>query len=434
MLINRYKLYLRLFMVAFWVTACWGFVADELLHPLHRLDTLKFLFVDGVLLLLGLATLRNRFDIAAVVSFLALSLFSTFVINHESFMIYFNGFRDFIALLFAVPILRYFLTSTHAEEFKRYFDKTLFFWLCLQAPCITWQFLKYGAGDWGGGTLGEGGSGITSMLIYVVSFYLISSRWDSSRYMQSLRENKWYVILLYPTFLNETKVSFVLLLAFFMLLLKFDRALILKMFYIVPLVIILGCGAFFAYIAATGQDADEMLSSDTYNEYLSGNDVDELVELAQLMQDGAFDEAMEADVFWAMDLPRFAKIGLAIPIVGARPENLFFGMGVGHFKGWSTGRSSKFADEYQWLLNGTRPEFFVLFLQLGIFGVVWLVWFLLRQTFSQVTEYPLGRQIRWLLALCWLLIMFYNDALRDSSLCIITLYVLTAIRSRKELT
>lgn len=418
-----------MFMTAFWVTCCWGFVADELIPPLHRLDTLKFLFVDGILLFLGLATLRNRFDIIAIVSFTLLSAFSTFVINHESVVIYFNGFRDFIGLLFVLPIIRYFLTSDHVSEFKSYFDKTLFIWLCLQAPCITWQFLRYGAGDWGGGTLGEGGSGITSMLIYVVSFYLISSRWDSSNYMLSLRENKWYVILLYPTFLNETKISFVLLVAYFILLLKFDRVLLLKMIYIVPLTIVLCIGAFFAYIYATGQDAGEMLSSDTYNEYLQGNDVDELVELSQLLQDGFFDDAMEADTFWAMDLPRFAKIGLSIPIVGSKASNLLFGMGIGHFKGWTTGRMTKFAEEYQWLLNGTRPEIFEIFVQLGLLGLAWLGWLLAKITFYGASKYPLHKQIRILISLCWILIMIYNDSLRDVFECIVFFYILMVLKT-----
>ena len=124
MLINRYKLYLSLFLTAFWLACCWGFVADELLPPLHKYETVKLLLVDSILVVLGCACIRTRFDIIAIISFLILSVVSTFLINHEGIMIYFNGFRDFIGLLLVVPIFRYFLTYSYATEFKRFFYKT----------------------------------------------------------------------------------------------------------------------------------------------------------------------------------------------------------------------------------------------------------------------------------------------------------------------
>lgn len=427
MQISRYKLYLYVFMSAFWLACCWGFVADELIPPLHKFDTVKYLIVDFALAILGLSCLRNKFDIAVFVSFIILSVFSSFVFNHVGFMIYFNGFRDFIGLTLVVPVLRYFFTSDHAADFKRLFDKTLYIWLWLQAVCITWQFIRYGAGDMGGGTLGEGGSGMTSMLIYVVSFYLIAPHWDSSRYWESLKKNKVYIFLLYPTFLNETKISFILFFAYFLLLMKFDKTLLIRMVYIVPLGFIMLIGIFAAYLSATDQEAEKYFLSDTYADYLYGLDLDELVELGQKIQDG--DMVIDQFDKWGIDIPRFAKIGIMMPVLASKKCGLLFGEGIGQFKGWTTGRMTHFANEYQWLLIGSRPMFFSIIVQLGFLGLIWLVWLLVRLIFSGNATRPLGKQLRWLIALCMVLIMIYNDSLREATMCIMFFFILLAVRN-----
>lgn len=431
MLISRYKLYLYIFLAVFWLAAAWGFVADELIPPLHNLDTVKLLIVDGVLAILGLACLRNRFDITVVGSFLLLSFFSSFVFNNVGLAIYFNGFRDFVGLLFVVPVLRYFFTSSNAAEFKKTFDRNLLIWLWLQAFCVTWQYLRYGAGDMGGGTYGEGGSGMVSMMIYVVSFYLIAPRWDSSRYWQSLRENKWYIILLYPTFLNETKVSFILILAYFVLLIKFDRNLILRLTYIVPLGLVVLSGLFVAYVNITEQDAEDFFKLETYQEYLYGLDLDELIDIAYKVQDGYYD--MSEVGIWSQDIPRFAKIGLSIPIIAVEKGGILFGAGIGQFKGWTTGLCTTFSVDNRWLLIGSRPELFVIFVQLGLLGIVWLLWVLIKICFSGTSNYSMGKQIRVFISICLLIIMVYNDNLREVVLCATFFYILMAIKFAPEL-
>lgn len=426
MLISRYKLYFYTFFVTFWIACCWGFVADELLPPLHKLDTARALLVDGVMAVLGLACLRSRTDLGVFLSFIFLSAISSFLLNHEGISFYFNGFRDFIGLLLVVPVLRYFFTSSHSEEFHRSFDKALFVWLCLQAVCITWQFIRYGAGDMGGGSLGEGGSGMTSMMIYVVSFYLLSKRWDASRYWRSLAENKIYVILLYPTFLNETKISLILVVAYFVLLIKFDRKLLLKLTYIVPSGLAVFVGLFLIYASITGQDPEDFLSSELYEEYLYGLDLDELVDIGQRVQDGLI-EVDPTDV-WQQDIPRFAKIGLMMPILHGTTGGIIFGEGIGQFKGWVTGRTTSFAREYQWLMIGSRPMLFVMLVQMGLAGVIWLLWRLSLPVFQGRGGRPMEWQIRALIALCFLIVMLYNDSLREIVVCTVLFYVLLAVR------
>lgn len=426
MLINRYKLCFYTFFAIFWIACCWGFVASELIPSLQRLNTIRALLVDVVLILLGACCLQTRRDLTVMITFLALSLFSSIFLNHESWGIYLNGFRDFVGILFVVPVLRYFLTSSHAREFRQSFDKALTVWLVLQAVCITWQFIRYGASDMGGGSMGEGASGMTSMMIYIVSFYLIAPRWDSANYIQSLLKNKFYILLLYPSFLNETKISFLLFILYFMLLVKFDRKLVLKLLYIIPLGIIILAGIFSVYISATGQDSEKFFTTEMYEEYLYGLDVDEIVDIGQKVQDGLIE--VDPTEVWQMDVPRFAKIALIIPILTNENGGLLLGTGIGQFKGWVTGRLTPFAKEYEWILIGSRPTVFVMLVQLGLAGIGWLVWFLWQITFSGKTSRPLGRQLRVLLAFSFLMIMIYNDSLREPVVCAVMFGVLLAVR------
>ena len=153
-------------------------------------------------------------------------------------------------------------THERSDEFKASIIKQLNIWLWLQAFCVTEQFIRYGANDHGGGTMGEGASGMVSMMIYLVSFFLITRNWDSSDYFGSLRRNWKYIFLLYPSFLNETKVSFILLAAYFVLLLKYDRKLLLRMTYILPLSVLVFIGLGSLYLNLTRQEADEVLSAE----------------------------------------------------------------------------------------------------------------------------------------------------------------------------
>ena len=89
-------------------------------------------------------------------------------------------------------------------------------------------------------------SGILSFSIYYASFYLLNKRIDRNNIMRSLYKNWTLIFLLFPTFLNETKISFALIIAYFILLLPIDRKYIIRITFLSPLIIILvGVGSFF---------------------------------------------------------------------------------------------------------------------------------------------------------------------------------------------
>ena len=168
--------------VLFWIWATFGFVADELLPFLEGMRVGVYLLLDAVLIILGIATIRHKSDYILLFSFLIIGFISTDIVNKLTWVNFLNGCRDFLPMLFIPPILKYFLEQDNRRErFVKAFDKHLMIFLVVQAPCLIYQFVKYGANDHGGGSLGNGFSGVISTLIYIISFYLISRDFDRTR-------------------------------------------------------------------------------------------------------------------------------------------------------------------------------------------------------------------------------------------------------------
>jgi len=426
MTIEKYKLYYRTFIVIFWIAMTLGFVCEELLPFLEVVRPPLYLLLDFVLLFLGLAVMRQRGDIIVFISYMVLAFVSTIMINHLSVLYYFNGSRDFFGIILVVPVLRYFFTSPNSRSFQKSFDRHLFVFLCLQTPCILWQFFKYGANDHGGGTLGYGGSGIMSMMIYLISFYLISKRWDSSNFGRSLWVNRKYVLLLLPTFFNETKASFLLLICYFVLLIKFDRKAFIRLTIVVPVFFATLWGAVILYMNVTNQQTDEVFSTDFVTHYLYGEDLDEIVEIGMMVQDGDFE--MDEKTWWVEDIPRFGKIALVVPMLSESPSKLLFGEGVGQFKGGTMVDNTPFFKENQWLLFGSKTWLFSLIVQLGLVGVVWFLIVGCRALFTRESHMHMHRQIELYLAANLVLIMLYNDSVRVFYFCIVLFYIALSLK------
>lgn len=414
MQIDKYKFVYRIFIVTFWVLWCWGFVSEQLIPPLDKLDSYELVLVDGVLIMLGLATMRNKGDLLVLASFVILAFVSTRLVNRLPYFDLVNGSRDFIGVLFMVPILRWFLTSEHSDDFIKNFDKQLLIWMYVQAFCATWQFLRYGANDEVGGSMGNLSSGILTISLFMVSFYFVCKNWDSSNYLKSLRRNIKYIILLYPTLLNETKASFIIMILYFVLLIKFDRTLIMRLFLIVPVSLGIMALLFTVYLDVTNQEADKLLSTDFLEMYLVSGDVDLdfTVEMAERYQDGEFDDALEVD-WWTLDVPRFAKMILIIPVMQRQPGDIWLGAGLGHLKNGKHAEQTAFAKEYNWLLTGTVAWVVFVFVAFGIIGLVWFFIVFLWQVLSggPVPDTN-GRRMMAFVILTMLFVVIYNDSFR----------------------
>jgi hypothetical protein len=368
-MIERNLFYYRIFIVIFWIEACFGFVSEELL-PFDALVQLKsplFFLFDVALVVLGLKTITLRRDKIILWSFVIIAILSTLIINHEGVISFVNGFRQFIGMLFFIPIVRYLITCDRGAEFKQKIDKQLYIFLCLQPFCLVEQFIRYGAGDRGGGTMGDGSSGPISSLICIISFYLISQKWDSNNYFKSLRENKKYIFLLFPVFLNETKISLIYIAVYFILLYRYEIKNIGKLILLSPVFLVMMFGLYNVYLYATHQEDTDVLSVEFIHDYLIGNDIDDIIQFSQLSADGEF----EADNIWFVDLPRFLKIGLIPSTLSSTNGGLTFGAGLGQFKGGTTLDKTKFSKDNKWVLNGSIFMIYMYVIQLGIVGLIW---------------------------------------------------------------
>lgn len=421
----------RALLGVFWVLGTVGFVCDELVTDVESLRTYVNLGCDAILVLLGLMSLRHRADLLSIGSLLLIAITSSLVFNSLPLMLTINGLRVFIGAMFCYPIFRYFMDEPkRRERFVKAFDKNLEMFLWLQIPCIGYQFVVYGAGDHGGGSLGNWYSGTISMMIYLISFYLIKKRINPKHFMSSILTNYKYVLLLAPTFLNETKISFVLLVLYFILLVPIGKRMFTRALFVVPVMSLLFGVGYMTY-KMTYQGEVSNKSSAT----VSPDDVDIFSEeyLTEYVLSDV--ENAEEGVEWSIDnnesgladIGRVTKFLLLPMFEEDNPGHVPLGFGVGHFKGGTKMDHSEFFEQYEWYLMGTIPYLIHIYLQLGIIGVLWFIVFLV----SLFHRHPVGCSVRDLnmqvfLAILIVINFFYIENMRDPIFCIV-LYGLLAM-------
>lgn len=416
MRIEKSLLVQRILLLWFWVMCCYGFINDELLGFNLTVRSLCLVFVDFTILLLALWTIREKWDFLIIGSFTVISWWSTCVANGLSLVTWVNGSRVFFGLLFILPVLRYFWQNeARRERFIKEIDRTLLLFLYVQAFCIAWQFIRYGAGDRVGGSFGNGFSGMASFSIYLSSFYLMKRRIDSRRFISSLCSNWHLIALLLPTFFNETKVSFILIVFYFFLLVDIDRKWFQRMIIVVPIALLLFISGFTIYIDNVANPTGE----GDLQEYMTGQDLDLDYELGAV-------EWNEQNSNQDYDIPRIVKLAFIGFVFTENPENLTFGFGTGIFKGGTTLDENPFSQTYDWLVLGTNPYVCHVIFQLGLVGCVWViilfVSFFVRKP-TGTDDRNVSMQLYFLLFIT--IMVIYADSWRDMPYSFFMLLFLT---------
>lgn len=398
-------IYQRLFFVIFWVTVLFGFISEEFFKELLPWRSTVFLVTDALWVILACLTVRRPLHVAVVGVFVVVTYVSTCFLNELSTVYWINGLRDFMGLVLAFPVVDYFMSDEERRvRFEMSLDRQLLYFLLVQAFCLPYQFMKYGAGDHGGGSMGNNFSGTMSMCIYIASFMLMRKRLDTERFFASLNDNKLLIFLLFPTFLNETKISFILIVMYFVLLLPLDRRYLVRAMWVMPILVMIAWVGASVYTTIVKSQGDDITSMEYLSEYLAGEDLDNIESGAQ----------WDIDENNAADVPRIAKL-LYLPLLHTQePGHEALGFGVGQFKGGTTLEVSDFAYRYDWLLMGSIPYLFHVHIQLGLVGVAlvlcWLLsLFVLKPSWSKGRDY----NIQLFVAMLLFLIMLYNDSLRN---------------------
>lgn len=426
-MIKRDNFYFNVFCVTFWVMAVSNFIIEEIIPSIEWFRSLRILLSDIVLLWLGLVTLRNKTDKWLIGIFVFLGILSS-IVNKVPTLLWINGFRDYIPLLFGLSVLRYFFTSNQSADFRKSFDRQLKIFLIIQAFCVTEQFIRYGANDAGGGSLGFGSSGNISICIIFISFYFICKNWDGENYMKSLWRNRLYIFLLFPVFLNETKVSFVLLFVYFLLLYPFNIKSIGKIIIAGPIFAIIAVSTYLMYMWATGGEND-FTSSGFIHTYLTGGEnAEDMMELAET----AVDYVEEASATWDenewayVDIPRIIKFPLLWTALEDSKGGLILGAGVGHLKGGTTVDQTEFAKNHIPLLYATRMTIHLIILPLGLIGLIWIIIWYKHSLRFKTRVGPMALQIKLFLLFLAILNFFYHDSFRYIITCIVFYYLCLA--------
>lgn len=407
LVVSKSKLIAGAFFSAFWLVTITPCILQEATHQYQAsLITILTLIAEAVFVLLGIWTLRNKTDIAIIAIFLVFSYISTRIVNGESMMMYINGLRTYIGFLFIIPVIRYF----HADRarwctFVAMIDRSIYVYLWLQVPVMVYQCALYGAYDNVGGTLGWNMSGVTSTLIYLCSFYLMLRRWNPEHsFMSNLIRNKMLIFLLFPTFLNETKVSFLFLALYFLLINPFDHKMLKRLVWLLPLMAVMMGGAIFMYSQLVS-NADDVTTDDFVTVYLIGNE-EALDGLEEVMDRGLDPSA----VFEGGDVTRGFKFFVAPAILNRSPLAPAFGYGMGQFKGGTFLERTEFTKEFFWILKGTIMQGYITMIELGWIGLgLYVLYWIVMLRFGKKCPEGRNKQLQWYLGLTIIIFSVYNN-------------------------
>lgn len=408
----------NLLITAFWLIGGVPFFGQELaLSAYEFLSSKLLLLADAIIIILGLKLIKHKLDWIILISFIALSFISTCVLNDESILQFFNGIRQYISFIFIIPIVRYFFSdNSKRNAFINIIDKNLYLFLWLQLPCTVIQCALYGAFDQVGGSLGWMMSGEISTLVYLISLYFMRKRWNHDiSYIANIRKNAELILLLLPSFLNETKVSFIYLMLYFFFVMPMDKKLILRTLILTPCVILILAvmSAFYSMMAGgkSGVFTQEYLENYMYGD-ADGRDYVEFI-----LENGS--EVIDED---QGDIARFIKLSAVPVIMEERAHASLCGFGVGQFKGGTVLEPTKLAKEYEWLFQGTKMMIYLVALELGLLGVIWYILFWIsyaRGDKSKQKDIPMLIYLMIVVAV----ISIYNVAFCNLAFGIIFMYI-----------
>ena len=335
---------------------------------------------------------------ATLLAFLFLATILNLINSPVSPLISLNGVRDMLMFMI-LPIFYYKVFAEGNEhetaKYLRLFRKFCWFFLLIQVPATLSQYIRFGATDAVGGSYGSLNGGSLTMIIICVVFFMF-------QFPMAQWKKVFLFLLLTPLMLNETKISFILIpmlgvFIFFepklknMLLAGIGGALFLFL-----------ASQFYVHQQANvGDSIFAIFDKDFLNDYLL-----------------SYDEMHP-------DIPRFTRLILGYNILSQENFTLFFGKEYGMFRGSSTGVVSTFAQNYNWLLSGTRPYIFFVLMQGGLIMVAgtFFIIFKIVHNFKKVNKQTI------FYFLMFLIVLIYADSFRTHNFLIVFMFMLFFVNS-----
>jgi len=386
-----------LFILLIYLTGFSAFVWDLL-----KMTSKTALYLSYDILIISLAILSfsyMRSRLIYIVLFILSGIVMNLTYSETSLFQSFNGIREILLVIAAVIFFnKIFAKGNEAlvEEYITIMKNFAWVFLIVNVPIALSQYLINGPTDAVGGSYGYGGSGVLTLSIICLVYFM------QLHYQGRFVLSAILFLTLVPLFWNETKVSFILIPALiFVLKVKPKLGNIL---------LAVGGAILFFFIfnhffAATFLDFDNSASGIFSKDFLS--------------------DYLAADVSVYNDIPRITKIVLAWNMMLDNITVMFFGFEYGIFRGGNSVDLSQFTITNQWMLFGTRPYVFFLMTQGGLFLVVGFF----ALAFHANNFLRNSNKFQWFLFGLLMLIMVYNDTFRNHCFVISFFFMVFFARS-----
>ena len=403
------KLKLTLFFAVLVFNSVAGAFSTMVMPAAERIIRLFIAGGDAVMIAMALSVLwprRSFFGARYLMAFLLVSTL-TFIYNLDRFGFpeHLNGIRETLFFFASLVVVHDLYESPHRLTFIRVFSRFLIVFAIIQTPVAFYQFLRYGAGDMVAGTYGTaGGSGYLSQLLFLLTFYFVvryASLGDGTHF--SITRMLLFLPALIPCALNETKISFVLLAGFLILMVSSPR----KIYRAVPL-LILGAAMMYLlnyYYTETVTDTRGIFDQDYVEKYLLTNPTER-----------------------GGDLPRFQRIIIMFRMMGNDVGSILLGMGYGVLGGGNIMNVSRLGRALYYLVTGSRILLFRVWIQGGVLAVIIVAGCMFGYLRSRAENYFTLRQFGWFVAFSMLVIWIYDEAIFDRVFAPIVAFLMIWIR------
>ncbi len=397
---NIYILFLVLFVTAFYRGV------TEYVPALETSSSYILLSADLLITYLGFISVfsASKRTVGAYFLLLLISTLAYFAGDGNPVSDHINGLREVSNIFCLFLFFNVLVKSDHFAYFNNLFKKFALLFLAVQIPLSSLQYLTYTAGDNVGGSFGAGGSGILTLTIFILVYYLLENKRNGRMLFNKAKYLLLLSVFFLPIFINETKLSLILIplmIGTFVSIKQFKSFLFV---FVIGACILL---SFISFYSDRDQTADnpiaQIFSADFLETYLA-EDNDEL----------------------NIDVPRITKISRSFTLLSQDYSTLILGRDYSAFKGGTTVGLSAFSSKNQWLLHGSRPYVFYLLIMGGL-SLTLLVGFLF---FSEVFLKPnpgfknYSPRLLVFLSAVFLIIVLYNDAFRNQSFLIVFVFTL----------
>lgn len=394
-----------LFTILLFTSGCSGLISD-----IAQSSRTGFYFAFDIIIiglsLLSISSIKGTLGL--ILLFIVGCIGFNLSYNGNDILYSLNGLREIINVLCLAIYFNHVFSDENeefAEEYVEVMKKFATFFLIAQLPVAAFQFSIHGPSDWVGGTYGNFGSGNLTLSVTCLVFFM-------SHFTRNMSQRLLLYISLVPLFLNETKISFILI-----------PMLIMFIHFQPKVKSILGAGL------------GALIALFIFNRFFTTNiGVDFEDNMTGIFSKDFIDGYLFGDDSKYTDVPRFTKIILAWQMLAENTMTFFFGFEYGIFRSTDIGDSSQFSQSMQWLMVGTRPYLFFLLIQGGILLVVGFVWLMLH-----INKYFArnNNKYKTFLFLIFIMIMFYNDALRSHNITIVyffsVFYANSSVYNRQQL-